>query len=563
VTEAEFVKEFHTTYKGTYPIIGIETYEEKWCLDTLRKYINEHKDDTKRRRHHTHIKIWSSVLGWDYEKSKDEKTRKIELALKQIYDEQVRETPTRNGEYATMYVLRDLNDQLKNNELVQRWLREIYAEMKASFNTLIIMQPIIEIPQNLEKEIVIMDFAVADTEKYRELWQTYRRSNAGSKSKVEFNNEQQEQFLRGLSGFTVYETEHIFPEISAKFGQLFDSRAIAFLRDKKKQHIRKSGILEYIDDGASMEEIGGLEVIKEYVSEVAESQSEEAREFGIENSKGFLALGPPGVGKTLIAKAVAGELQWPLIRFDIGSLFGNLVGSSESKTRRALKLLSQYAPAVVLMDELDKYISGLKGSTGDSGVGSRVLGYILQFMSDTKDPLFFVATSNSIHLPPEILRKGRWDELFYVGLPNKKQRRQIWRIHLRAVKKDPKDFDLKILAKATEGFSGAEIKAAIQAGLKRVWPERSELDDPTLLTVIKETFPLSTTMKEELKALDDFAEKRCRNASTETPAEEASKGKKKSMSINDVTDDIDEDEEVDDTDDTENDDIDQEEDDEE
>ena len=490
-------------------------------MDSLRTFVFNSKASTDKRKLEGVI-TWSRALGFDTKIkaateeglpelniTNPESVTVPSVALKHIY----RYCQSKKVE-PMMFILRDLSEDIKQNPDVQRWIRECFWKLRETKCVLVLIQPALEIPSNLEKEIAIMDFATPDTAKYRSFFNKYIKSKQNVENKL--SEKQVDQLCKSMSGLTTFEAQHILPEITEKY-KVIDSRAIPYAVSKKKENLRKGKLLEYIDDNTSLEDIGGLDLLKEYLEECADSVSAEAIKFGIRTPRGFLSFGPPGVGKTAIAKAAANILGWPLIRWDIGQMFGQFVGQSEQRTRLVIKMLEQYAPAVVLLDELDKFLSGMKGGGGDSGVGSRVFGSILTFMSDTKAPLFFVGTANSINLPPEVLRKGRWDELFYVPLPDKTERRQIFKIHLRKVNREPKDYKTLTLAKNTDKFSGAEIASVVQAGLKKAFHEKAEdLTMAHLLAAIAETKPIATTMSEEINAIHDFASTRARAASSGT-----------------------------------------------
>ena len=261
--------------------------------------------------------------------------------------------------------------------------------------------------------------------------------------------------------------------------------------------------------------MAGLENLKDWLKKRSAAFSERAAQFGLPAPKGVLLLGVQGCGKSLCAKAASSLWKLPLLRFDIGRVFGSLVGSSEESMRRAIQTAESVAPAILWIDEIDKAFAGTQGSAGsDGGTASRVFGTFLTWLSEKTAPVFVIATANDIsQLPPELLRKGRVDEIFFVDLPTEEERREIFRIHLAKRHRDPARFDLDLFARSSEGFSGAEIEEAIISGLFDAFSQGTELDTATIRAGLAETVPLSRTMSEELNRLRTWAQGRARPSS--------------------------------------------------
>jgi SpoVK/Ycf46/Vps4 family AAA+-type ATPase len=262
--------------------------------------------------------------------------------------------------------------------------------------------------------------------------------------------------------------------------------------------------------------VGGLQNLKTWLGRRTTAFGEKARQFGLPEPRGLLLLGVQGCGKSLTAKAVAAHWKLPLLRLDMGRIFSGLVGSSEENLRKAIRVAEGVAPVVLWVDEIEKGLSGVGGNAGvnDGGVTARVFGTLLTWLQEKTDPVFVVATANRIDgMPPELLRKGRFDEIFFIDLPELAERKDIFRIHLERRKRDAAAFDLEALAARAEGFSGAEIEQAIIAGLYEAFGENVELGQPHLLRALQETFPLSVTMKDEIARLRTWARGRTRPAS--------------------------------------------------
>lgn len=253
-----------------------------------------------------------------------------------------------------------------------------------------------------------------------------------------------------------------------------------------------------------------------WINKRSHSFSQEAKEFGVETPKGIMLLGVPGCGKSLTAKAVAKSWNYPLLRFDIGKVFGGIVGESEQNVRKALDIAKAIAPCVLWIDEIEKGLSGVQSSgQTDGGTTSRVFGTLLTWMQEKTEPVFVIATANNIkELPPELMRKGRFDEVFFVDLPSIEERKKIFQIHISSRKRAIEKFNLEELSKATKGFSGSEIEECVKEGLQTAFSENRDIEENDIINAAKQTVPLSITMGEGLRKLREWAKFRARQAST-------------------------------------------------
>ena len=281
------------------------------------------------------------------------------------------------------------------------------------------------------------------------------------------------------------------------------------LREEKARIVRKSGLLEWIEEVPYIDEIGGLENLKDWFRKIAYAfkHPERASKYGLKVPKGCLLTGIPGTGKTLSAKAIASLFEVPLFRLDVAKLYGSLVGETEKNVREALSLIDAMSPCVVMVDEIEKAISGIHSSSfSDSGVTSRLVGSLLYYLQEKKSRSFFVCTSNDITLlPPEFLRKGRFDEIWYVGLPNEVEREHIWAIHLGKTGRDYTKYSIREFVEKTKGFTGAEIEAVIQETLYYCFYENREPRDEDFLHHILKTTPLSILEAEKIKRLEEWS----------------------------------------------------------
>jgi SpoVK/Ycf46/Vps4 family AAA+-type ATPase len=321
--------------------------------------------------------------------------------------------------------------------------------------------------------------------------------------------------LQAALGLTLGEAENVLAKILVKHERL-SGDLVGEVLFEKQQIIRKSGLLEYYASEETFASVGGLSALKEWLAKRASAFTVEAQAFGLPPPKGLLLLGVQGCGKSLCAKAVANLWQVPLLRFDIGRVFGSLVGSSEENVRRAIAVAESVAPAVLWVDEIDKALAGSQGSAlSDGGTTARVFGTFLTWLSEKTSPVFVVATANEIaQLPPELLRKGRLDEIFFVDLPAEAERAEIFTVHLRKRQRDPAAFDLPELARATEGFSGAEIEEIIISALFDAFHARQPLVMDHLREALRQSVPLARTLAEPIQRLRQWSIGRARPASS-------------------------------------------------
>jgi SpoVK/Ycf46/Vps4 family AAA+-type ATPase len=332
--------------------------------------------------------------------------------------------------------------------------------------------------------------------------------------KIELDDAGRDRLLQAALGLTLGEAENVFAKIIVKDERLSGDDVNEVLSEKQ-QIIRKSGLLEYYATTECFENVGGLAILKDWLNKRAVAFTAEAREFGLPPPKGILMLGVQGCGKSLCAKAVSNQWQLPLLRFDMGRMFGSFVGSSEENVRRAISVAESVAPAILWVDEIDKAFAGSQGSAAsDGGTTARVFGTFLTWLSEKIAPVFVVATANDIsQLPPELLRKGRLDEIFFVDLPSKEERAEVFQIHLTKRSRDASQFDVEALVEATKDFSGAEIEEAIISALYEAFYAQEQLTTEHILAVLGQTVPLARTMAEQIQSLRKWAEGRARDAS--------------------------------------------------
>jgi SpoVK/Ycf46/Vps4 family AAA+-type ATPase len=415
-----------------------------------------------------------------------------------------------------IFIFKDFHPFLtRTNYAVIRKLKEIALHLKNSFKTIILISPLMEIPAELEKEITVLNYPLPAREDLSELLDRITNEVAQFKQvRIALDDAGRERLLQAALGLTLGEAENVFAKIIVK-DEVLSGENISEVFSEKQQIIRKSGLLEYYSASENFEHVGGLTILKDWLNKRAVAFTSEARNFGLPAPKGILMLGVQGCGKSLCAKAVSNQWQLPLLRFDMGRMFGSLVGSSEENVRRAISVAESIAPAILWVDEIDKAFAGSQGSgITDGGTTARVFGTFLTWLSEKNAPVFVVATANDIsQLPPELLRKGRLDEIFFVDLPGREERTQIFRIHLIRRGRDAASFDLPALTEVSNDFSGAEIEEAIISALYDAFAAREELGTKHVLAALGQTVPLAKTMDEQISRLRGWAEGRARNAS--------------------------------------------------
>jgi ATP-dependent 26S proteasome regulatory subunit len=420
-----------------------------------------------------------------------------------------------NGE-AAVYVLKDFHVFLSPNyphaSAVIRRLRDLADALHTAYTTVILLSPVLQLPDELQKEITVFDYPLPGLRDLDGLLTRAADSVRGQPGvNVELTGEQRERILKAALGLTLSEAENVFARCLVEKG-CFD---VDLIVAEKQQLIRKSGVLEYFESQDQVEDIGGLDVLKAWLKNRALAFTEKAQRFGLPAPRGVLLLGVQGCGKSLTAKAVAHLWRLPLLRLDVGRIFAGLVGSSEENIRRAIHMAETVSPCVLWLDEIEKGLAGVQSSgLADAGVTARVFATLNTWMQEKTKPVFVVATANDIsQLPPELLRKGRFDEIFFVDLPSESERRETFGIHLAKRKRDASTFDLDALAKASDGFSGAEIEQAVISGLLTAFEQDRDVTTADILEAIRQTVPLSVTMREDIDMVRHWAKGRARPAS--------------------------------------------------
>lgn len=503
-----FQTELETLIRARYPILNIITSEEARVQNDVVEIARKRQKKVFEWSYSTGIVPAGTSI--QSQKGRSAATKDPLMALDQVI-EQVE---------PAIFVFKDFHPFLtKNNFAVVRKLKEIALHLKNSFKTILLVSPVMEIPTELEKEITVLNYPRPTREDLGRLLdkiiadvQQFKRVS------IDLDATGRDRLLQAALGLTLGEAENVFAKIIVKDERL-SGEDVNEVFSEKQQIIRKSGLLEYYATDENFSRVGGLTVLKDWLNKRAVAFTDEARAFGLPPPKGILLLGVQGCGKSLCAKAVSNLWQLPLLRFDMGRMFGSLVGSSEENVRRAISVAESIAPAVLWVDEIDKAFVGSQSSGAtDGGTTARVFGTFLTWLSEKTAPVFVVTTANDVsQLPPELLRKGRLDEIFYVDLPSAEERAEIFRIHLAKRGRNPEKFELEVLVDVSREFSGAEIEEAINSALYDAFYEKTDLTTDHVLAALRQTVPLAKTMAEKITAQRNWALGRARNASVVRP----------------------------------------------
>ena len=413
------------------------------------------------------------------------------------------------------FVLKDFHRHMDDPVVVRR-LRDVGQKFSANRRTVIITAPSITIPPELGSLVEFLELPLPDKQRLRQIIDEMSvRVGKTRTLKRTLDSAGLDSMANNLRGLTEEEAERATSQaIVTRYG--VTAETVTDVLQAKKELLRHSGMLEFIDASENLATVGGLDNLKGWLTQRRGTWEDSARDFGLEPPRGVIILGVQGCGKSMCARAIAGEWKLPLVKFDTAAIFDKYIGETEKRIQKVFRVAEGLAPCVFWIDELEKIFagSGPDSASVDAGVSSRILAAFLSWMQDRKAPVFVAATCNNVNaLPPELIRKGRFDELFFVDLPNQAERRQIFAIHLARRKRNPAEFDLDRAAAAAKGYSGAEIDAAVQTALYAAFSSKQTVNTQSLLDAVKATVPLSTTRAEEIQALRAWAKQRAVPAS--------------------------------------------------
>ena len=496
-----FTKELELRIRASYPCLYIVAREDWRCEQEVKKVVQSLELD---------YHVWTATKGFNGQSADPDEAIKSIIGKEGVYS------------FINFHHYLDIPE-------MQQVVKDLVQVGKGIGQTVIFISNVWKVPDELQDDVSRLEFSLPDRDLLTERID-YLTTDEDIKSKIpELSESEKEGIVEAALGMTTWEAENAMSLAIIEAGKL-DSQVVA---REKARAVAKSGILEFYEPNATMADVGGLANLKAWLAERKGAFSKEARDYGLPDLKGVLLIGVPGCGKSLSAKAISSDWGLPLIRFDLGRLFQSLVGASEENVRKAIAVAESVAPVVLWIDEIEKGMAGV-GSSGstDSGVTARVFGALVTWLQDRQRPVFVVATGNQVHnLPPELMRAGRWDEIFSVDLPSKEEREEVLRIHLRKRGRDPEKFSIENLAIATNQFSPAELEQVIIKAMFRAFSANREVGDDDLLDAIRRTVPLSVTRREEIEALRAWASTRAIPASLASPPEisteeEARRGRK-------------------------------------
>lgn len=479
-----FTEEFSLLLRACYPLIYIPTQEEERVEKTIASI--------GKNLNNRHIYIWDFVDGYQDNPNNANFGRRNPLQALEFIEKLPSNT-------AGIFILRDFQRFLEDIS-ISRKLRNLARSLKAQPKNIVIIATEINIPSELKEFFTIVEFALPQAEEIKTEIQRLISSTGQS-----LTDQFLAELVRSSQGLSLERIRRVLTRAIAKNGKL-EAEDVELILEEKKQSIRQTQILDYYPAKEQISDIGGLDNLKEWLLRRGSAFSESARAYGLPYPRGLLLVGIQGTGKSLTAKAIAHHWHLPLLRLDVGRLFGGLVGESESRTRQMITLAEALSPCILWIDEIDKGFAGADGK-GDSGTSSRVFGTFITWLAEKESPVFVVATANNIqNLPPEILRKGRFDEIFFVGLPSQEEREAIFNVHLTRLRPhNIKNYDLSRLAYETPEFSGAEIEQTIIEAMHLGFSQNRDFTTEDILSAASQIIPLAKTAKEQIEFLQNWA----------------------------------------------------------
>ncbi len=490
------VSRFIDLLRRGYSCISMITHEEHQALDMIRQAAE--KLECK-------LQIWSAgkglrdgfFPGFPLLEEQDPKTTEQGL-------EAFCQMP-----HKTICVALDLG-QFLGNKMTLRVLRDTIYTLKNNNNPLVLLESEDLLPPIVKSYSKVYELSLPSEKELDTLIRTtLREIHDKTPLQIGITKNGLAAIIRNLRGLSLRQARQLIYDAVSADNQIND-RDVNTIIAGKRTMIRSDGLLEYVEAPLDLGEIGGMENLKHWLKLRQNAFSEQALKFGINPPRGVLILGVQGAGKSLCAKAISAAWQQPLYRLDPGVLFNSYVGQSEKNLRQALKQIEAMAPAILWIDEIEKGFASAASQSTDGGLSKRMFGTLLTWMQEHQEPVFVIATANDIEaLPPELLRKGRFDEIFFVGLPGADARKQIFHIHLTKRKRKSSDFDLELLARKSEGCSGAEIEQAIVSALHESFASKVKLTSEMIISALEHSPPLSVTMREKIADLCAWAQGRC------------------------------------------------------
>jgi SpoVK/Ycf46/Vps4 family AAA+-type ATPase len=492
-----FRDEFKLLLRARYPLIYIPTYEE----ERVEALIKEEATNQGNRPVYT----WDFVDGYQGNPNDQGFGRRNPLQALEFLEKIPANAPG-------VFVLRDYHRFLEDVAIARK-LRNLARLLKSQPKNIVLLSPRVAIPDDLTEVLTVVEFPLPSATEIRAEVERLLLATGHSPSGKFLDD-----LVRSCQGLSMDRIRRVLSRAIATHGELL-SEDVELVLEEKRQTIRQTQILDFIPATEQISDIGGLDNLKDWLLRRGGAFTERARQYGLPHPRGLLLVGIQGTGKSLTAKAIAHHWHLPLLRLDVGRLFAGLVGESESRTRQMIQVAEALAPCVLWIDEIDKAFSGL-GSKGDAGTTSRVFGTFITWLSEKNSPVFVVATANDIQaLPPEMLRKGRFDEIFFVGLPTQEERKAIFNVHLSRLRAhNIKSYDIDRLAYETPDFSGAEIEQTLIEAMHIGFSQNRDFTTDDILEAASQIIPLARTATEQIQQLQEWAAAgRARLASKHSP----------------------------------------------
>lgn len=479
-----FKDELLLLLRARYPIIYVSTFEEERAEQVIA--------ETAQTLNNRSVYVWDFVDGYQGNPNDAGIARRNPLqALEHI--EKLPESS------AAIFILRDYHRFL-DDVAISRKLRNLARRLKSQAKNILLLAPQVQIPDDLSEVITVTEFALPSVHEIQiEVTRLLNSLN------VHLTAKELDALVQSCQGLSIERIRRVLARGIAAHGT-FRPEDIDLVLEEKRQTIRQTQILDFYPAKEQISDIGGLDNLKDWLLRRGHAFSEKARLYGLPYPRGLLLVGIQGTGKSLTAKAIAHHWHLPLLRLDVGRLFAGLIGESESRTRQMIQIAEALAPCILWIDEIDKAFAGVDGR-GDSGTSSRVFGTFITWMAEKTSPVFVVATANNIQsLPPELLRRGRFDEIFFVGLPTQEERKAIYEVHLSRLRAhNLKNYDLDRLAYETPNFSGAEIEQAIVEAMHIGFSQDRDFTTEDILEAASQIVPLARTAQEQVEALQAWA----------------------------------------------------------
>jgi SpoVK/Ycf46/Vps4 family AAA+-type ATPase len=479
-----FNDEFELLLRARYPLIYIPTLEEERVEASIAQAAN--------RLGNRFVYIWDFVDGYQGNPNDIGFGRRNPLQALEF----VEKLPESG---AGIFILRDFQRFLEDIS-VSRKLRNLVRTLKSQPKNIVILSPQVSVPADLMEVLTVLEFPLPTAPEIKvEIGRLLGATGQSLSDKV------LDELVRSCQGLSLERIRRVLTRAIASHGEI-QPEDVELVLEEKRQSIRQTQILDFYPTTEKISDIGGLDNLKDWLLRRGGAFTERARQYGLPHPRGLLLVGIQGTGKSLTAKAIAHHWHLPLLRLDVGRLFGGLVGESESRTRQMIQLAEALAPCILWIDEIDKAFSGID-SKGDAGTTSRVFGTFINWLAEKKSPVFVVATANNIQaLPPEMLRKGRFDEIFFVGLPSQEERRAIFELHLSRLRPhNLKSYDLDRLAYETPDFSGAEIEQTLIEAMHIGFSQNRDFSTDDVLEAASQIIPLARTAQEQIQFLQDWA----------------------------------------------------------